>query len=821
MSIVQPILLNFREMLERLEAYRHRINSAAYELTQAYAGTDPNKVFENGTFKSTTVALGSNPAVSSKPLLVPPTIVSGEITTDGLDNPYTILNFEIDQRALDGNQVISFRVYREEVPAEDLAQAVEMFTAADFDKLARGSTQTGKFAADKKSAYTIDEFKQSNVNDNTNLYMLEQISNRQQLGSTDGSFPDYFTTNSKQSQKKLIATISYADYQSQAQLKQVYVKTANKFSVSYSDHNVTYGTGYIYTVTSFCATSDESEPSESLSMVVLNLNGINPPRSMQVRQTGPVSAKLSVTIEPADLVKYVYVYRRNVNDLVFHPLAKLINQNNFVAVDDTDVEYLNSYVYRVLLENVFGAVSEPAEFNFTCSQQRIIGRTRSNNLQLPIILASQDQNSQGIKLTIFPNDHRILYYSLERRNLTAGETKYSTPMNKTKQFWPLNQFFVQPVSQSLLTSSSLAGVRQGSLPAQSQFVSFAAPIEFVDTIVAPDNYYEYRTTGYDLYGNITGYGFASLRAEEKNGLRSPVNFRAEVLRETPFRCKIIWQDDNEAARSEINNQAQQKYLALALQQASLSQDAQIAIADALAGEDLAKIDLTPVLAPYSVKQAQINAIQSELDALANAVSPLKFRLQRRLSGDAVYSSFPLTENNYVIDEVAAPDAIPFSTSMTSGSPQPTSSSALPVSSSLSRPFGLPDFMRAQQVYQYRVAAVTLDGGISDFSAPITVTASPQISDPTEFSASILNPRVKPVVVKLQWSVDPLKDKPDHWRIERKTDAPTDAYRMIGNAYLSSEYFDRSAQIGVLYSYRIRAVSAAGDESYTRETVVNT
>ncbi len=821
MTLIRPVSLTAKEILGRIGRMVQSVNRAAYVLSGAYAGTDPNLIFDNGTYRSTTVALGSNPAVGQKPMLTPPTITTGEIDVDGINNPYTVINFEIDQGVVDGNQVVAFKIYRQEVPAEDLAQEVEEFTAADFDKIARQSTDSGKFSYDKKSAYTIDAFKQANINQNTNLYTLQQTANQQNLASADASLPSYFPEQTKPGAKTLIATINNASYQQSAQLRQVYVKTNNKVMLSFQDHNVTYGTGYIYTVTSYCATSQESPESEAISMVVLNLAGIDPPVTCQVKQASSTQAVLTLTCNPADLVRYIYVYRRNVEDLVFHPFAKVANQNDHATIYDADIEYLNSYVYRVLLENVFGAVSEPLEVNFTSTQQHVLSRTRSNNLKLPIILASQDQNSQGIKLSIFPNDQRVLYYDLERINVTAGDTDFGTPTNKTNQFWPLNQFFVQQLSQSLVTSSSLAGIASGSLPAQSQFVNFAEPIVFVDNIVTPNNYYQYRTTGYDLYGNVTGYGFASLRAQSKATLRAPINFIAETLREAPFRTKLVWEDDNLAAREDVNNTAQQRYLALALAQADLSQQAQSSIEDAIGNQDLSKVDLSTVLGPYNVKQAQIAAIQSELQALATAHNPLKFRLQRRLSGDTVYQSFPLTENNWVVDEVATPDAVPFSAAALSGSPVQISSSLVAFSGALSRSFGLPDFLQSQQVYQYRVASVTLDGSTSDFSVPITVIASAQISLPVGLSASILNPRVTPIVVRLEWEVDPLKNKPDHWRIERMTNSVTDTFRVIGNAYLDNSFFDRSPQAGQQYKYRVRSVSATGDESDTQEIVVNT
>jgi len=827
--IIAPFAITLAELRNQMTRLIFNINTSAHVLQQAYSGTDPNKVFESGTYRSTTVSLGLNPAVGSKPLLSPPTITSGQIEMDGLNNPYTVVNFEIDQQTVDDNSVVAFKVYRQEVPAEDLAQEVEAFSKADFDKISQQSTRSGKFSAEKKAAYTIDQFKQSQVNLNTNLHNLQATSNQQNFGSiiNDPSatgYPDYFASKPPKvaGPVQLVATINYQDAEAKSKLKQVYVKTKNKVTLSYTDHNVAFGTGYIYTLTSYCSTSDESGESDSISMVVLNLKGINRPTTCQVKQVSETKANLIVSMNPADLVKYVYVYRRNSEDLTFHPFDIAVNANNSVTIVDEDLEYLNSYVYRVLLENVFGAVSEPVEVKLTCTTQHIVNRTRSNNLKLPIILASQDQNSDGIKLTIFPNDPRVLYYELERRNLTAGETVFNVPQNKTHQLWPLNQFFVKQLTGSLSTTIAANSIASGSLPAQSQFIKFADRIEFVDKVITGKNYYQYRTAGYDLYGNVTGYGFASLAARSKNVLRAPINFVAETLRETPFRVKLTWEDDNQASLAEQNNSAQQRYLQVALQQASLSKQQQDFVQTMVENQDIRKVDVNALLAPYNVTKAQLDAIQTELSALQNISNPLRFQLQRRLSGDAVYSSFPYTENNFVIDEVATPDSIVFSPSKLSSSAMPQSSSLVAGSTaSLSRSFGIPPFMQSQQVYQYRVAATTLDGATSDFSIPITVIASAQISDPVSFSASILNPRVTPIVVRLQWALDPLKNRPDHWRIERRVNVPSDTYRVIGNSYLDNVYFDRSAQIDQQYIYRIRSVSAVGDESNTQTTSIST
>ena len=94
----------------------------------------------------------------------------------------------------------------------------------------------------------------------------------------------------------------------------------------------------------------------------------------------------------------------------------------------------------------------------------MINKTRSHNLKFPIFLGSQDPNSDGIKLVVYPNDEKILYYEITRRNLTANERRFAVPRNKSTEFWSQNKFFVE-----VLDSGSL--FKQGTVDLLTKWIT--------------------------------------------------------------------------------------------------------------------------------------------------------------------------------------------------------------------------------------------------------------------------------------------------------------------------------------------------------------
>lgn len=793
---------------------------------QQQAQSSEINVFEDGAFKIVSVSLGTDVRVGSTPALQPPIIINGEIDLDGLNNPYIVLNCNIPTTVLNGADIISFYIYRKKVAAEDLGQQVEAFAKADFDMIGNGATETGQFSADRKAQFQIDSSLAPIVSTNTNLFTLQQVSTAQSISqpSLQVEAGTSIAANLDATFIK-IAEVNYAQYQANAQLKQVYVTNTATSSFSYTDVTVQYGAGYQYCVSSYSSNSTESAKSQVVSAVVLDLKPINQPLSLNVKQIIDTEIQITGTVQASDLIKNVYLFKRDSQSASAFELiaANPPSHNGFSFTDSDQLIYGHTYVYRILLENIFGVVSEPIESSILCSGQNVIPKSRSHNLALPIVLATPDSTLDGIKVTVYPNDPKVIYYNLDRRNLTQKEKVFAIPGNPMGDFWQTNQFPVVALSSSSSINSStlVSASLSNSLLPQSNFLTFANPIQFTDTFIQDQNFYQYRVAGVDIFGNTTSYGFASLAADFVDPLRAPVNLSVEVLRQNPFRVKISWTDDNLMALSEDNNSSEQQYLSLALQALNLNQSQIDYLNDFISASGSANLDLTSALQSYNLTSTQIQNIQNQISNLTVATNTYKFILQRRQYGQSVYEQFPLTQDFYVIDDAPCLDPVPFSTGSRTDTFGSLSSSAQNVSASIVRPFNLPEFLSNEQVYEYRVAVQSLSGAMSPFSDSVSILCSANISQPTNLSASVLNPNFTPVVVHLQWGVDSLQSFPDHWQIERKTTAPTDGYIVVGNAYLSTEYFDRGLQLGTGYMYRITSISVTSVQSEPMEVSVQT
>jgi hypothetical protein len=196
---------------------------------------------------------------------------------------------------------------------------------------------------------------------------------------------------------------------------------------------------------------------------------------------------------------------------------------------------------------------------------------------------------------------------------------------------------------------------------------------------------------------------------------------------------------------------------------------------------------------------------------------IKYRIQRRKFGEKTYETFPVTENNFIVDEIATTDFVKLSTEKAEDTfgkvpNRSLQEEGVTVSNAMRRAFKLPDFLIDRDIYFYRIAALTDSGEESNYSEEFKLTVLPELSDPINFSVDVENAIVRPLVAHLNWGVDLDKARPDHWVIERKVDSAYDTYSLLGKAYLATEFFDRTIQPGNQYLYRIKSVDTLGRES---------
>ena len=382
-------------------------------------------------------------------------------------------------------------------------------------------------------------------------------------------------------------------------------------------------------------------------------------------------------------------------------------------------------------------------------------------MKIPILSAVQDQNSDFIKVNIFPNDPLVAYYEIERRDLTNKEKKFISPSKDTNNYggvgWISNKLFVTKRTEEIQNEKG-----------NSITKLILDPIQLIDDTVDLGHIYQYRIRGYDLFGNGSSYSLCIISTQGKKSVRTPINLKKEVLRAFPLKYKISWDDDNTA------NNLQQK-----------------------------------------------NIFSGSLKT-----TDIVYKVQRRKIDQTVYESFPLTPNNFIIDEVVSSSPVDFQDQIIAGATfsreddLEVSDVEYEENSKLRRSFGLPNFLFEGDTYYYRVVAINKASEESNATEEFKAIAVADLSDPIDFGVEILNTKVKPIVARLFWKVDKTKAFPDSWTIERKVDTNNEDFRQIGNSYIQLQYFDYNVPPGHTYVYRIRSYDSIGRVSKSVEARIS-
>jgi len=362
----------------------------------------------------------------------------------------------------------------------------------------------------------------------------------------------------------------------------------------------------------------------------------------------------------------------------------------------------------------------------------------------------------------------VSFYSLERRDLTAHEKKFTVPGRNIGESprnvlvygdtgWETNQFFVD----------RKRSIFEGRATQSRDFLNVRAiekEIIFTDNTVTPGHIYQYRVKGCDLFSNPSPYALVMARSTGKKDVRTPINLRSEILRGNPIRIKLSWEDDN----------------------------------------------LSTVFSASELFESLIESTSKDNKYI--------YRVQRRKRGEHVYETFPLSANNFFIDEVPTLDAIDLTPLKTDDIYVKTENIEVEdntiklLDKELHRPFGVPDFLKENDIYFYRVAAINQIRDESNYTKEFEVSTLPSLSDPVGFRVEIAKTRIRPLIAKLTWGIEVTKAKADHYVIERKFDSINDSFEVIGRSYLDTEFYDRNIKVSSSYIYRIKAVDTLQRES---------
>jgi hypothetical protein len=220
----------------------------------------------------------------------------------------------------------------------------------------------------------------------------------------------------------------------------------------------------------------------------------------------------------------------------------------------------------------------------------------------------------------------------------------------------------------------------------------------------------------------------------------------------------------------------------------------------------------------------------------NAGSPkevrdnIQFQVARRPVSQNYYEYFPLTKNNFIIDEVATLDAIGFEKMDLSGfGTEISGQTELIQASKLRRSTGLPAFLESSFRYLYKVSARVIQPAEnfisedliteSNYSSELEFWALTEVSTPVDLIGEAISPKVKPNVIRLSWTNKKDRLLPDNWLIERKSNSVNELFKIIGKTYLENEYLDYEVKPGSTYVYRVTAFDSIGRASDPAEISV--
>ncbi len=731
--------------------------------------------------RTTVFSLGTDPRIATRKVAGTPEITLVENLKDGLDNPYIKINWKVSREDVDRNIVKGFSVFRRklsEIEREALGASTK-YDEYGFERLARKNKKVGKFSEDRKAIYNVRRGALPMSILNPNLSSIE--SKRQEKTFDDTTSEDYPGAAESSFERfeddKDFVRIAYLDYKTymfdrKAQFEGgrtvrsgnevlrfdsggVNAQVIDRDFVTLSFVDKKVGFEEGFEYYVASITSEIGEPIRSNSITLL------------VRQTVDVRPAVRVIAkqinETSIQLSIMCDPRDNIDSAIIHKRSE--DQIIFFEL----IEARNkSDCIQIVDEDVSFAKT----YTYRVFLKSIHGGV-SQPTEITIYSSAQRispaSRSNNLKIPIISavQDQGSEFI---RVNIFPNDPNVAYYELKRRDLTIHERRFAVPskgetnYGASGWTTNKFFVDKEHEVVADGTSLKFEE-ISFIDDTVSRDHIYQYQVRGYDLFGNFTSYALSLVRVEGKKSLRSPINVRSQLIRGFPFRVKIAWDDDNEVATSTTED----------------------AFSD------------------------------PELSGSSEKVK-IAYLVQRRKLGETVYESFPLTANNFIIDETVSPDPVKFSVRKITDQFSGTMVNMNPeqfdidVADDIRRSFKLPNFLFENDVYFYRVAAQSPDGERSNFSREFQIQTLSDLSDPVNFKADVPNTLVSPIIVILSWELEGLKSRPDHWVVERKIDTPNEDFSFLGRAYLETEFVDSTTKPGNQYIYRIKSVDIIGRQS---------
>ena len=520
----------------------------------------------DNSFKITTVSAGTDPRITTNRTSVPsPDLFNFNL--NGLDtyNPTVFLEWVVSKEDFDIYKIKGFNVYRRMIQSDFSLFGKNLGDRFSLDKISKYNTQKGKFSSGNKSLMVANtsiipmSVLNFNLNDENETLKAGQFSDlgekdttsrRKNISSYKGDYNTKSNSRSFKKNKSIFRKISFINYDkflNSEKNKQVFVSDLKSVFCHYEDNTVRFGDTYEYYVCAILEDGTQTSKSNIVKMFIINNQQIAKP-DIKLKLIKNNFVNISILCNDKDNIYKSIIYKRVEGENNFKKIEEIKNTTNTMNFIDKDIVHGLKHYYRVFLENVNNIVSQPVDLDVLVNVDN--EKSSLKFLKTPVLSVVQDKSSQIVKITIFPNDLNVFYYSLKRRDLTTFEKDFVIPSFDNNNFgaesdWGDGLFIINkeqyPIKSKILeTINEKKDLDSITVPAWND----VSPIVFMDNFVHIGHIYEYLLCGHDISGNRTSLIIKRIKIEETKKLNTPINLASKTLQDNPLKIEISWENNN-------------------------------------------------------------------------------------------------------------------------------------------------------------------------------------------------------------------------------------------------------------------------------------
>lgn len=220
----------------------------------------------------------------------------------------------------------------------------------------------------------------------------------------------------------------------------------------------------------------------------------------------------SIMCNSSKFTTNIFVFKKDFDNDIFERIAVLPYQNN-ILFTDKNVSLGHYYEYRFMSYDLFGHFSQKIVKIDVRIWDKNYNTSKKNTLFDPIPFAEYAQESTKkplVKVKISNTDPRCRRYTIRRRDVSEKRQSFD--------YVPIG--FLRNVDND--------------------------EIEFIDSIVRSDSYYQYSIVGQDKYGNNTDIRQSNVVYTKFTDAMPapPISLTSELINTYPTSAKLSWVDDN-------------------------------------------------------------------------------------------------------------------------------------------------------------------------------------------------------------------------------------------------------------------------------------